>query len=190
MHPDRAADSYAIYSKLLPFDEPGRHPKEFLVEDATMDVVQADQPCRTEPQSGLAARFDMSMNPHIAVHPTEGSKQDFEEILEDFDARCHDRVLLGSDGWKASAPVRLLTPAEQKEFESSRTGGSDPDGKYKGATTLYSFSEVYFNKQRTVALVYASDWCGLLCAQGSWVAFGLENGEWKQLRWSSTSWLS
>jgi len=55
---------------------------------------------------------------------------------------------------------------------------------------LYGFSEVYFNAHHTVALVYATHWCGALCGQGFWVALALEDGQWKPLRWSATTWIS
>lgn len=46
-----------------------------------------------------------------------------------------------------------------------------------------------FNLQ-TVALVYATQWCGMLCGQGLWLAFALENGEWKPLNWNASTWIS
>lgn len=193
MSSDRAANSYAIYSKLLPLGETAgaRWPHEmFLVQDVTISVVPADHPCRPDPHAGPdSGNFDAGMNPHIAVRPPTANVQDFKEILEDFDAHCHDRVRLETTGWKTSAPVRLMAPAEQKEFQVSRDR-RDVGGKFAGAAALYGFSEVYFNAHRTVALVYATHWCGNLCGQGFWVAFGLQEGEWKPVRWQSNSWVS
>jgi hypothetical protein len=189
MPSDRAADSNAIYSSLMPLGETAGKdwPHDFwLVQDATVSVVPADQPCKVEP--GSQNTFDM--NPHVGVHPTKDREQDYKEILEDFDAHCHDRVALSATAWQTTVPVRLLTPAEQEEFRASRFTKSEAAEKYKGAPALYGFSEVYFNAHHTVALVYATHWCGGLCAQGFWVALALEDGQWKRLRWDATTWIS
>jgi hypothetical protein len=133
------------------------------------------------------------MNPHVGVHPPEDQRQDFNEILTDFDLHCHDRVALDPHKFTLSPPVRMLNPQQQKAFRISRSGEpKDPAiaAKYKGAPALYAFSEVYFNLHHTVALVYATHWCGNLCGEGFWLAFGLKDGKWQPLPWNSTHWIS
>lgn len=193
MPADRAAESYRIYSSLIPLGETAGKdwPHSFwLVRNATITAVQPNQPCRPVPRSDNAAGFDGGMNPHTAVHPTADRAQDFAQILEDFDAHCHDSIVLSPTLWQTSAPVHLLTPAEQKEYEQSRFANSEIAAKYKGAPALYGFSEVYFNLRHTVALVYATHWCGGLCGQGMWMALALQDGHWKPLHWPSVSWIS
>jgi hypothetical protein len=193
MPADRAGDSYAIYSNLLPLGEtakPGWPHELFLVQEAMIAVVPADRPCRPEPQRDALSSFDTSINPHLTVHPPAANNRDMKEILQDFDAHCHERLRLSAAGWTTSAPVRLLTPAEQKEFQATRTGGTDAGSKFKGVSALYGFSRVYFNASRTVAIVYATHWCGALCGQGFWVAFGLRDRQWKPLGWQSDRWIS
>lgn len=196
MPTNRAYDSYRIYSSLLPFGEtalPAWPHDLLLVEDVTVSAVPPGQPCKP------ANADQADMNPHIAVHPTADRKQDFAEILADFDAHCHDRIALNAESFNTTVPLRLLTPAEQKEFSIAHGGllhRADPAAiaaaqeKYKGAAALFAFSEVYFNQHQTVALVYATHWCGSLCGQGLWLAFALENGHWKSLPWDATSWIS
>lgn len=89
----------------------------------------------------------LNMNPHIAVHAPKAHEAEFKEILEDFDAHCHEHFSLSSTAWQTTVPVRLLTFAEQIEFETTRFGQADDatKAKYKGAPALYGFSEVYFN---------------------------------------------
>jgi hypothetical protein len=130
------------------------------------------------------------MNRYMRIHPPEDSRSDFAEILEDFDRHCHDRLSLDADAWKPPVPVHLLNTKEQDEFRKSRMERSAAAQKYKGAAALYGFSEVYFNRNHTVAMVYATHWCGNLCGQGFWLAFALEKDEWKPLRWRSDSWIS
>jgi hypothetical protein len=134
------------------------------------------------------------MNPHSNVKPSEDRRQDYNEILEDFDRHCHDRITLDPHAFHLSVPLRLLDKTEENEFMSTRaTHPADPAiaAKYKGAPALFRFSEVYFNHSRTVALVYATSWCGGLCGQGFWIPETLQNGQWVPLQgWNSTSWIS
>ena len=53
------------------------------------------------------------MNPHTAVSPPDKDKQDYEEILSDFDSHCHERLSLSSNSWKAKLPVHLLNQVER-----------------------------------------------------------------------------
>lgn len=190
---DRTVDSYQIYSALLPFGETadkGWPRRMWTVKDATVTVVAPDDPCWQQPNSNPAARYSATMNPHIAVHPPANRSLDFEEILADFDAHCHERVMLLPGAFTTHAPVRLLSPSEQDDFHASRSVSSPAAREYSGSPALFGFSEVYFNRQHTVALVYAANWCGSLCGQGEWVAFGLEGGKWKDLHWKTNGWAS
>ncbi|HEX4066029.1 MAG TPA: hypothetical protein VHZ09_08380 [Acidobacteriaceae bacterium] len=129
------------------------------------------------------------MNPHIAVHPPASAAKDFAEIMEDFDAHCHERWSLNPGLWHTTTPVRLATRTEQQEFVHDRSMRTPPQvltDEYAGAPALYGFSEIYFNANHTVALVYATQWCGTLCAERMWVAFAREEGAWKQLSWHAT----
>jgi hypothetical protein len=195
MPADHASDSYRIYSSLIPLGEtglPGWPHKIWLVADTTIAAVPPDHPCLPPTLSSNDPAFEM--NPHMAVHPPRDHMQDYNEILEDFDMHCHDRIALTAEPFHVSTPLRLLSEAEQREFQSTRFGRTpNPtlQAKYKGAPALYSFSEVYFNHNHTTALVYATSWCGGLCGQGFWIAFALENGLWQTLRgWNSVSWIS
>jgi hypothetical protein len=150
-----------------------------------LSVVNRDAPCRVESKGW----WDPSMNPHVAVHPPGDRMKDFEEILNDFDLRCHDRTKLSSTGWKTSVPLRLLTPIEQEEF-GRRFVSSSAAQKYKGAPALYAFSEAYFNIRHSVALVYATQSCGGLCGEGMWIALVLKNGNWTRLEWPNNGWIT
>lgn len=190
MPADRAADSYAIYSSLIPLGETAGKgwPHElWLVQDTTISAVPDNHPCN--PTSGQPT----NMNPHIAVHTPAERLQDYLEILRDFDAHCHDRIKLNADGWHVSAPLRLLNAEDQNRFELTRfkfPPNPQDAATFHGAPALYGFSEVYFNVPHTVALVYATQWCGGLCGEGFWSAFELQGGKWKPLPWGSTRWMS
>lgn len=188
MPQDRAADSYRIYSVLLPVGvlaDPGWPRDLWLLSDTTVSIVPADQSCMTDNAGGL------DMNPHVAIEAPADRQADFTELLQDFDARCHERIHLTADSFHLVVPLRLLNQAEQDEFIQSRfdpNAGAEGDAltaHYKGAPGLSRFSQVYFNAHHTVAMVYANDWCGGLCAQSYWQVVGIEDGVWKRLNWRS-----
>lgn len=190
MPADRAEDSYRIYSSLMPLGETaGKNwPRElWLVRDITVTIVSSDLPCQPDSKSVDAS----SMNPHVAIHPTDDHREDFDEILQDFDKHCHDPIRLDPNAWKLPVPVRLLNSKQQAEFGTTRGFPErNAEDNYKGAPALYGFSEVYFNAKHTVALVYATHYCGSLCGEGFWIALALEGGEWKRLRWKTNGWIS
>ncbi len=194
---DRASDSYRIYSSLMPLGETAGKAwphKLWLVQNTTVTVISPDEPCQVKPtsQPDAASLLSMGMNPHVAVRPSDDRRQDFVEILKDWDGHCHDRILLDPNAWHTSVPVRLLNPAAQERYRASRTNAhrnSNTDN-FSDAPALYGFSEVFFNSAHTVALVYATHYCGRLCGQGFWVALELQNGVWKPLPWDSSSWIS
>jgi hypothetical protein len=195
MPADRAADSYRIYSSLMPLGETAGQgwPHElWIIRDTTVAVVPPNESC--DPGS---KRQIMDMNPHTAVQPPEDRRQDFLEILQDFDRHCHDRIALDPKAWSSTTPVRLLNAEEQQRFMRSRgtrevqpDGVARPEPEFKGAPSLYAFSAVYFNAKHTVALVYATHFCGVLCGEGLWFALALEDGKWKQVRWKASAWIS
>jgi hypothetical protein len=184
----RADASYAIYALLVPSGEtagPSWPQDLWLVSDTTVTLATPGRPCWAPTVNGQTPLLD-TMNPHLAVQPAGEDRHDFDEILLDFDKRCHERVALHP--WKSAKPLHMLNDAQQTEFERTRfpRDATTPD-KYKGAAALYSFSEVYFNAHSTVAMVYVSTWCGNVCGQGWWSAFALREGHWKPLRWGSVS---
>jgi hypothetical protein len=144
---ENQAESYKIYSSLIPLGETAsaNFPHSlWLVQNKTITVVPADKPCAPGPPSSPMDPF--GGNPHFAVHPPAQWQPDFEEILHDFDAHCHVRLDLDPNPylWKVPGPVRLLTPVEQKEFESTRLGkSSEFTGKYEGAPALYGLQGLF-----------------------------------------------
>ena len=194
--PSDRIDSYQLYSRLMPVGESAGKgwPHElYLVEDATRQMVPMDQPCNPAGEAGNRV-YTNSTNPHDAVTPPDGDRQDYGEILADFDRHCHERAILDRNAFNVGVPIRLLGANEQGEFGSLRSGLPDKDpkvaaelaAKYRGVPGLYTFSEVYFNAHHSVALVYAGVWCGSLCGHWFWSVFRLKDGQWVPIRWNST----
>lgn len=193
MPPDRADDSYAIYSQLLPLGETANWPAKFYaVESVTITAVPADAPCMVPAaKTGDGELLGGSgMNPHVALAPPSSNRQDYEQLLSDFDAHCHDRLELSADPWNAKLPVHMLNQADQEEFRRTRLPSHSEAERNQGSPALYAFSQVYFNTHHTVAMVYSTHWCGSLCGQGFWIVLGKENGAWKCLPWPAANWIS
>jgi hypothetical protein len=183
---DRTAESYQIYSQLILLmkdPDPHKQHRFAAVRDETAPVVPRGQPCWANPGSSEALEFDWSMNPHLSVHPPDDARKDFEEILGDFDARCHQQMQLQPQSFHTDWPVHVLSPAEQDDFRAALNPGSTAAAEYHDVLALFSFSEVFFNANHTVALVYVNASCGAMCGEGLWVAFGLRDNQWRPLRW-------
>ena len=183
MPQDRIADSYAIYSQLLPGNqiEWGNAPRsQWLVKDTT-NAVPPDNPC----VSGG------TMNPHQVIKPPPERQAEFGEVLADYDAHCHDRYQLDGSKLRLELPVRLLDEDARKRYVSGVRGyiapGNDimrapstPD-QFNGAAGMHSFTAVYFNRAHTLAMTEIGMYCGGLCGMWRWVVLEKKNGEWQIL---------
>jgi hypothetical protein len=188
MPEDRIADSYAIYSQLLPGNEIewGDAPRsQWLVEDTTT-AMPPDKPCVTG---------DM-MNPHQAITAPQQRQEDFAEVLADYDAHCHDRYQLDASKLQLKLPVRLLDEDARKRYVSGVSRYIPPSNdimrapptpeQFKGAAGMHSFTAVFFNRAHTLAMTEIRMYCGGLCGMSSWVVLEKKNGKWQTLPWVHT----
>jgi hypothetical protein len=185
MPQDRVADSYVIYSQLLPGDEIewGNVQRSFwLMEDTT----------KAEPPDSSCAIGGI-MNPHKAIQAPEPRQADFAEVLADFDAHCHDQYLLDASQFHEKLPVRLLDEEARKRFVSHVAGYMPPQNdimrapptpdEFKGAAGMHSFTAVYFNREHTLAMTEIGMFCGGLCGNWRWVVLERKDEQWKTLPW-------
>lgn len=151
MPADRADDSYAIYSLLMPGPTLAQLASE---RDATWAIAEitvndADRSPSVPPQGELKPPPD---------HP-----QGFNEAVQDYEANRNTRVQLGKDGFHIDHAFQLVNP------ETAKNSG------HPGVTF---FSEVYFDASHDAALVYQSEWCANLCAAGTWVYLEKHGDQW------------
>ncbi len=185
MPKDRVADSYEVYSQLLPGNqiEWSDAPRsQWLLEDATK-ALPLDSPC----SSGG------SMNPHAAIQAPEERQAEFAEVLADFDAHCHEQYQLEATKLQVQLPVRLLDEEARKRYVSGVSGYMPPKNnimqapptpdEFKGAAGMHSFTAVYFNRAHTLAMTEIGMYCGGLCGNWRWVVLERANGEWHILPW-------
>jgi hypothetical protein len=166
----RLADVYAIYSMLMPgavFANLGTDQNQrWAIADTTVNADDISPPLA--PEAALKAPDDHPRRFHDAVVDYEQRKNERQPVIHAFHL---DR------------PYTMLTSADVQEFQSARTNPS-PDSasleKYSGYPGINYFSDVYFNPQRTAALVYQLSWCGNFCSQGEWIYLEKQNGQWLQ----------
>lgn len=168
MPADRAAESYAIYSILMPgppFDTMSQQQNHrWAIADTTVNIT--DMNPAVPPSGQLKAPDD---------HPKR-----FQEAVRDYEVHKYERIQLTSQ-FHLSLPYQLMTADQVAELRKARTSidpGSDLSSKYAGFPGVTFFSQVYFNAGHTAALVYMNNWCANLCAAGEWVYLERHGGTW------------
>ena len=183
MPADRAADSYAIYRQVLPSDAiewSDVQRTQWLLEYVTT-ARPLSMACNTSAMTDL---------PKAVAPPTE-RKAEWQEVLEDYSAHCHDRYQLKPDGFRLALPLHLLDEEEQSRYRKGvgfmpvkgiMQAPPTPD-EFKGAAGLHSFSAVYFNREHTLAATYFGMQCGSLCGNWTWVVLEKRSNGWERLPW-------
>jgi hypothetical protein len=192
MPDERSADSYEIYSQLLPGNqiEWGNVQRSFWLMEDTTKAVPVDSPCTV---GGM-------MNPHQAIVPPETQQANFAEVLVDFDSHCHEQYLLDATKFTLNLPIKLLDEAARQRYVSHVAGYTPPQSnimqapptpeEFKGAAGMHSFTAVYFNHAHTLAMTEIGMFCGGLCGNWRWVVLERQEGQWRVLPWVRTSLVS
>jgi hypothetical protein len=169
MPPDRAADSYAIYSMLMPGQPFAQMPPEQNVSWAIAGVT--------------VNLHDMSpaIAPQGQLKPPPENPRGFEEAVGDFETNKNVRVQLERNDFQIAHSFDLLT-AEQvnhlRAAKSAPAATSETQTQWSGVPGITFFSEVYFDTKHRAALVYMDNWCANLCAAGSWVYLEKHGDRW------------
>lgn len=154
--PELAADTYAIYSLLLP-------------------GASADQIARAPTPSWSLAGTSVNitdMNPAVPPNgelkaPPENARA-FNQAVLDFNARKYQRFRLDANSFHPARPFPLIDEHQVSSLRNSNIGNAG----------IIFFSAVYFSNARNAALVYVNDWCAHLCSAGQWVYLEKRNGQW------------
>jgi len=180
------ADSYTIYQQVLPgsaIEWSNAKRTQWLLQDTTT-AEPLTEACSNASMTGL----------HHAVTPPAPRKAEWDEVLADFDARCHERYKLDAVRFHQGIPVHLLDDAAQQRYWDGVRGFMPPANnimqapptpdEFKGAAGLHSFSAVYFNRAHTLAAVYFGMGCGSLCGNWTWVVLEKQgDGTSRRLPW-------
>jgi hypothetical protein len=165
---ERRADSYAIYSLLMPgaiFNRmESSQNRQWAIAQMTIN----------------AEDINPALAPEAALKAPEHHPEMFREAVADYNLKKFQRSGL-TRNFDLDRPYTLLTPTEVEEFRilrGSPTANSSLQAKYSGFPGITYFSRVYFDSAGTAALVYMLDWCGNLCAQAEWVYLEKHGGHW------------
>lgn len=169
MPPDRADDSYAIYSLLMPGQVFASMAPEQNLRWAisSITVNETDRNPAIPPQGQLK--------------PPPDNPRGFKEAVADYEINRYVRLYLTSPPLQISHPFRLLTPAQIDALRAARTAQtvtSEQQSQWAGYPGITFFSMVYFDTHHRSALVYMNDWCAHLCAAGTWIYLEKHGGRW------------
>jgi hypothetical protein len=168
MPPDRVADSYAIYSMLIP-----SQPFSNMSQDQIQGWAIADTTLSV-------ADMNPAVPPQGQLKPPPDNPKGFLEADRDYHAHRNQRVQL-TQQFNLNKPYILLTHDQVHKFRTMRSS-VNPDSSLQSQYAAYpgitSFSEVYFDSTHSAALVYMYNWCANLCSNGTWIYLEKHNGQW------------
>jgi hypothetical protein len=153
---DRAADSYAILSLLMPGSPADtispRQIHHWVVADTTVSIT--DMNPAVPPNGQLEAPPDKA--------------RAFNDAVRDFELHRYQRFRLDADSFHPKLSLSLFNQQQVNNLRQSHPVDSG----------ITFFSGVYFNDPQTVALVYVNNWCANLCSAGQWVYLEKHGGQW------------
>ena len=169
MPEDRAEDSYAIYSGLLPGEEfasmaPDQNARWAIAE---ITINETDR--------------NPAVPPGGQLKPPPENPKGFDEAVQDYEANKYVRVKLTREAFEVRHDFSLLRPGDVAALRGSKTAAevtSETQSQWAGYPGVTYFSEVYFDTKHEAALVYMNDWCAHLCSSGSWVYLEKHGGQW------------
>lgn len=169
MPADRADDSYAIYSALMPGEEFARMAPEQNMHWAIAEITinEQDRNPAVAPQTQLKA-------------PPENPRG-FHEAVEDYEVNKDVRIELTKPPFHLDHNFSLLSPQDVAALRGAKSAAqisSQAEAEWAGYPGITYFSEVYFDSRHRAALVYMNDWCAHLCATGTWVYLEKRGGQW------------
>lgn len=170
MPPDRAADSYAIYSVLMPgapFDSlTTLQNQRWAIADTTVNITD----------------MDPAVPPDGQLNPPDDHPKSFHEAVMDYETRKYQRVQL-TQQLHLAQPYDLMNADRVAELRRAKTAvdaGSELQEKYANYPGVTFFSQVFFNAGHTAALVYMNNWCANLCMEGRWIYLEKQGASWVQ----------
>lgn len=168
MPTDRADDSYAIYSLLMP--------------GATFASMSPEQNATWAIAGTTVSVADRNpaVPPQGQLKPPPGDERGFEEAVGDYERNQYVRVQLTRKPFRLAHAFTLLSPGDVQDFRAAKsvTPSEETRSRWAGYPGITFFSEVYFDAKHQSALVYMEDWCAHLCAAGTWVFLEKRNGRW------------
>jgi hypothetical protein len=173
----------------------GPDPDVYAIYSLMLTNVKTSHGADTNAQYLIAAKTRAPWPGTPCVTPPAERRAEFDEVLADFETRKVRPQEL-KRGLSISKPYVLLDEKQVIAFIGSRSvmgSGRKASEVFPGVTDLISLSDVYFNRDRTLAMTGMSLWCGSLCGLWNWRVFEKSaSGKWVERAWvtcSTIAWL-
>ena len=164
----------------------GRNSDIYVIYSLMLTNAQTSHGSNNNERYLIANRTAPAHPPDPCVNPPKEREDDFREVLADYELRKGNARDL-KPWFSIPKPYLLLTAEEVKAFRTDRSLTPEPrvrDERFRGATDLFTLSDVYFNKRHTLALTAISTWCGSLCALYQWKVFEKVGADkWEERQW-------
>ncbi len=171
MPADRADDSYAIYSQLMPGESFARMAPELNAHWAIAEITVSE----TDRNPAVA--------PQAQLKPPSDNPRAFNEAVQDYEANKTVRIQLTRPPFHLDHDVSLLSPQQVAALRAAKGAAqvtSEAQSQWAGYPGITFFSAVYFDAKHRAALVYMNDWCAHLCSAGTWVYLEKQGGHWQR----------
>jgi hypothetical protein len=197
----QSSDAYVIYSALISTSPVVRSGPGNVPADDQIYLIDANTVTDRTGFGPPAGRTFFTAESCLKVPPLDDVS--FREILADYNLRKNTPAALKRQ-FTFSKPYQLLTAVESDRFlrealESTpqvRTPNVTPpvnrNPLYPKSKRVFRVGDVYFNKARTLAIVFFSVYTTAADGSGSWRAFRkAPNGQWQTNNsWATCSWSS
>jgi len=182
-------DNYAIYSNLISMSPVVRSGPGNVPTDDEIYLIEATT--RTS-REGFGSSGGRSMEPSAAcIRVPAADEAEFQEILADYNLRKDNAVKLTKQ-FAFSKPYQLLSTDEAGKFLLDALNSTpqvrvpslpapvNPNPLYQKSKRVFRLGDVYFNKGRTLALLYFSVYTTTMDWNGGWRAFRkASSGAWE-----------
>lgn len=166
--PYAVPEAYEAYSAILPSEWSYAYSKIILIKSETVTH-------------------------EMCLSPDEDSNKLLQDAIKDYNR-------LNQTAWKLQhrigidKQVQLVAPAVlSAPFKAAGfTGWEEMRKQFPDSAGWLEFSAVGFNRDKSIAVLYAGHHCGELCGGGHFWTLQKVKGKWVPLRWSggSCSWMS
>jgi hypothetical protein len=188
----QTSDTYAIYSTLIATSPVVRSGPGNVPTDDQLYLIDATTVTDHAGFGPPGARTLFPADSCLKVPPIDDAA--FREILADYNLRKSTPAAL-KRLFTFSKPYQLLTATEADGFlreAKEATPSVNRNPLYPKSKRIFRLGDVYFNKNRTLAVVFFSVYTTSSAGSGSWRAFRkAANGEWQTNNsWATCTWSS
>jgi hypothetical protein len=195
----QTSDAYAIFSALIAASPVVRSGPGNVPTDDQIYLIEATTVTDRTGFGPPGARTLFTAESCLKVPPLDDAG--FREILSDYNQRKNTPAALKRQ-FTFSKPYQLLTATESDRFlrealeatpKSKAPNVTPPRNRnplYPKSKRVFRVGDVYFNKARTLAVVFFSVYTNSADGSGSWKAFRkAANGQWQTNNsWATCTW--